>query len=411
MNTRMFPAASVVLLATLACHDDPESPTGPVQPSGPEASAAAAGALSFYQVSGGDGHTCGVTTDSLAYCWGYNESGQLGTGTVGGPESCAGAVGPFACSTRPVAVVGGHRFRAVSAGGHNTCGITGDFRLYCWGAGSQVGDGTSTDRPRPVAIGGSIRFRGVDVGDFHTCGLSQADNRAYCWGLNPFGELGDGTLESRLSPVAVRLGLRFHQLSVGQWHSCGATTSGPAYCWGRNREGQLGDSTNVRQRTRPSRVVGPTDFRQIDAGGDHTCAVTTAHTAWCWGDGRDGEIGNGRAYLSFWPRAVAGGLSFGRVSAGHFFSCGETTTNRVYCWGSNSLGELGDGTGIDRLRPVQVAGGLFFSQMNAGDWHACARTPSGAAYCWGYGFFGALGNGSSGFGSNALAPTAVLGPE
>lgn len=312
MNTRMILASGALLLAAFGCRDDTGSPTEPAPSSAPETSETAAAALSFYQVSGGDGHSCGVTADSLAYCWGYNDSGQLGTGTLTGPESCSGAVGPFACSTRPVAVAGGHRFRMVSAGGQHTCGVTGDYRLYCWG---------------------------------------------------------------------------------------------------RNREGQLGDSTNVRRRTRPSRVVGPSDFRQIDAGGDHTCGVTAVHQAWCWGDGRDGELGNGRTYLSFWPRAVAGGLAFGRVSTGLFFSCGETTMNRVYCWGSNSLGELGDGTTTGRLRPVRVAGGLFFSQMDAGNWHACARTPSGAAYCWGDAFFGALGNGSSGFENVALAPVAVLGPE
>jgi alpha-tubulin suppressor-like RCC1 family protein len=219
MNTRSFLVASALLLAALGCRDDAESPTGPAPTSpNPQAAAAAASALVFSQVSGGGAHTCGLTTDSLAYCWGYNASGQLGDGTDTGPEGCSGAIGPFGCSTRPVLVSGGHRFRQVSAGAYHSCGVTGDYRAYCWGSnGGALGDGTTTNRLTPVPVAGGHRFRILDAGLDHTCGVSYPDNEAYCWGGNDLGQIGDGTLSLRLTPVAVLGGRKFRQVSAGQW--------------------------------------------------------------------------------------------------------------------------------------------------------------------------------------------------
>ena len=415
MYTRMFAGVgglSLVIL-TLGCRDDATSPTEPVPPA-PAASAAAAVGLGFRQVSAGEEHTCGVTADDVAYCWGYNASGQLGDGTSTGPELCTGAVGPFPCSTRATLVAGGHRFRQVSAGTFHTCGVTTDHRVYCWGSndGGALGDGTTTQRPTPVAVAGGRQFRQVDAGYSHTCGVT-TNNQAFCWGNNVYGQLGDGTTTARLSPVAVAGGLTFKQVSAGSGHyyfTCGITTDNRAYCWGRNNFGQLGDGTETPRRVRPSPVAGGREFRQVDAGYYHACGVTTDDRAFCWGHGRYGQLGNGKTYLSFWPRAVSGKLRFSRVAAAGSHSCGETTTNRAYCWGLNTFGQLGNGTTAQRLRPVAVTGGLAFAQLSANGLHTCGRTSAGAAFCWGYGFFGQLGNGSSSFGAAASAPVAVLGP-
>lgn len=415
MRARSFGAFGVLALSAFAlgCRDDAASPTESA-PLTPAENPSAAVALGLWQVSSGAEHTCGVTTNNLAYCWGYNEFGQLGEGTNTGPEPCSGAVGPFPCSTRPVLVAGGHRFRQVSAGSFHTCGVTTEFRLYCWGSNDDgaLGDGTTTQRLTPVAVAGGRQFRQVDVGYSHTCGVT-TDKRAFCWGNNVYGQLGDGTTTQRLTPVAVAGGLTFKQVSAGTGHyyfTCGVTTTNRAYCWGRNNYGQLGDSTEAVRRVRPSLVAGGRQYRQVDAGYYHACGVTTDHRAYCWGHGRYGQIGNGQTYLSFWPRAVSGGLSFRRVSAASSHTCGETTTNLAYCWGLNTYGQLGDGTTTQRLRPVAVIGGARFAQLSAGDFHTCGKTSAAVAYCWGDGFFGQLGNGNSSFGAVALTPDRVLGP-
>jgi hypothetical protein len=156
------PLLALALVAALGCREDAQSPTAPES----ELALATTGttaALSFRQVSAGGsptdpGHACGVTTDDRAYCWGNNEDGQLGNGTNSGPEVCNET---WPCSIRPVAVLGGLRFRHVSAGGHSTCGITTDDKAYCWGynANGQLGDGTQIRRLTPVAVAGGRRFR------------------------------------------------------------------------------------------------------------------------------------------------------------------------------------------------------------------------------------------------------------
>ena len=392
----------VTALILAACGHDNTSPEELTS----GATSFATAALTFYQVSGGGEHTCAVTTGNVAWCWGYNASGQLGAGTLTGPESCSGAVGPFPCSSTPAPVVGGYSFRQISAGEYHTCAVSTVYKAYCWGSGT-------ADRPAPTLVAGGHLFRHVDAGLGFACGLSYSDNMVYCWGSNGRGQLGDGTLTQRLSPVLVVGGLRFLQVSAGGSHACGVTTTSSVYCWGDNRYGQLGDSTTQLRRTRPVKVAGGHLFRQVDAGGYHTCAVTTGYRVFCWGEGQSGQLGNGKTFRSRWPRAVLSGLSFRRVTVGIFHSCAETLGSRAWCWGSNSYGQLGNGSPqfTRQSTPVAVAGGLSFGQMSAGGWHTCGKqTTTSAGFCWGYGFFGQLGDGSSSFGAVALTPVPVMPP-
>ena len=367
---------------------------------GPTPIAAATTALVFSQVSAGGfentgQHACGITGGGKAYCWGANGGGQLGNGTATGPEACLLFPGASdqteACSTKPVAVAGGLTFRQVSVGGSHSCGVTTDRRAYCWGSNisGQLGDGSTTaQRLTPVAVGGGHRFRLVEAGFLHTCGVTFPDNLAYCWGLNVFGELGDRSTTTRRSPVAVAGGHTFSQVTTGQWFTCGVTPANVAYCWGRNRSGQVGDSTNAGRRQQPVLVAGGHRFTQVAAGARHACAVTLANQAYCWGDGQSGQLGDGKRNLSFWPRAVSGGLSLERVTAGGSHTCGETTGNLAYCWGFNAFGEVGDGTFGAHVVPAAVGGGRFFSQLSAGSELTCGRTPAapptaGAGTTWG----------------------------
>lgn len=395
---RLVLFVSPLIVATaVGCGEDTESPTSVTAPSetSPELATASTQALAFYQVSGGNDYTCGVTTDNRAFCWGY---GLLGDGST------------YSQRLNPVAVSGGLRFRQVSVGSKHSCGITTDNRAYCWGDNSagQLGDGTRSERWSPIPVAGGRQFAQVDAGSFHTCGLGYTDKRAYCWGNNNNGQLGNGTVTSRLTPVAVAGGRQFRHVSAGWDHSCAVTPSDVAYCWGSNKDGQAGDGSTFRQRLRPVLVAGGYRFRQVDAGASHTCAVTTAYRAFCWGNGADGRIGDGTTSRRLVPRAVAGGLSFDRVSTGFAHSCGESRQNRAYCWGINTYGAVGDGTKLNtRLRPVAVAGGLYFTQLSAGSLHTCAKTETSAAYCWGYNRNGQLGDGSQ---TDRTRPVPVAGP-
>jgi alpha-tubulin suppressor-like RCC1 family protein len=300
------------------------------------------GGLTFAQVSAGGAHTCGITTGHVAYCWGSSFDGQLGDGTV------------FTGSGTPSMVSGGLSFARINAGAEHTCGITTDNVAYCWGLNrdGRLGDGTTDSRTTPTPVAGLLSFVDVSAGGSHTCGVTTA-NEAYCWGDNYGGQLGDGTAETRLTPTPVAGNAAFTQVTTGFVHTCGITTDNVAYCWGPNTAGQLGDGTTTRRLT-PTPVSGALAFADVRAGYDHTCAATTDHAAYCWGFNDSYRLGDGTTIQRETPNPVAGALSFARVGASYLHTCGITTGNVVYCWGFNADGQLGDGTTGDSPTPVRV---------------------------------------------------------
>jgi alpha-tubulin suppressor-like RCC1 family protein len=312
--------------------------------------------------------------------------------------------------------------------GH-TCAVTPKSVAYCWGFNGtgQLGDGTTTDRPRPVAVYGGLRFRQVSAGSEHTCGVTTT-HVAYCWGRNVFGQLGDGTTTDRLRPVAVHGGLRFRQVSAGGEHTCGLTTDKVAYCWGENFIGQLGHGTSTGPETcfffndfpcstQPVRVIGQLAFGRVNAGNTHTCGLTPGNVAYCWGENSGAQLGHGTSTgpgtcgefetpCSTRPVLVVGGLGFRDVNGGFSSTCGVTPSHVAYCWGLNDFGQLGIGTSTGpedcpgfgascSTRPVQVVGGLAFRAVQAGEAYSCGVTPEHVAYCWGLNEFGQLGAGTS----------------
>ncbi|MGH3375788.1 MAG: RCC1 domain-containing protein, partial [Actinoallomurus sp.] len=151
-------------------------------------------------------------------------------------------------------------------------------------------------------------------------------------------------VSQRLVPAAVAGGLSFRQVSAGNGHTCGLAEDQRAYCWGLNESGQLGDGTRADHPT-PHLVAGGHTYGQLVAAAGHSCGVTTGHTAFCWGDNFAGKLGDGTMTADrLTPTAVVGGLSFSGTDPGTSASCGVTTTHRAYCWGHNAYGQLGNGT-------------------------------------------------------------------
>jgi alpha-tubulin suppressor-like RCC1 family protein len=262
--------------------------------------------------------------------------------------------------------------------------VTVEADAYCWGSNDsgQVGIGTTGYEGGPVQVAGGLKFLQVSPGRSHTCGLT-IDSLAYCWGANSRAQLGDRTTTQRRAPAVVAGGLRFREISAGGLHTCALADDGKAYCWGWNRYGQLGDSTQIGRRYRPRLVAGGHVFRRVSAGASHTCGVTKTNRAWCWGFGQAGELGTGRAHMSFWPRRVAGGHSFRSVSASdESHTCGIGTEGQAYCWGLNPFGELGNGSLEPALAPVRVAGDIPFDSISTGRHHTEALAGT-VGYHWG----------------------------
>jgi alpha-tubulin suppressor-like RCC1 family protein/sugar lactone lactonase YvrE len=344
----------------------------------------------------GGGHSCGVTTSGAAYCWGDNYWGQAGTG----PSSP-----DYLTSSAPV--VGGLNLRMVSVGGAHTCGVTTSGAGYCWGFGfwGQRGDGSfGRSRGAPAAVAGGLDFSTISAGGRHTCGLT-TQGKAYCWGQNLYGQLGDAQNDDSATPARVAGRLSFTTLSAGGLHTCGVTVAGRAYCWGENSAGQLGDGTNLN-RPIPAPVVGRVTFVTLSAGGSHTCGLTKNGTAYCWGSNSYGQLGDGTTAGHVRPVRVAGGLAFATIRAGDTHTCGVTTSGGAYCWGNNGSGRLGDGTTTQSAVPVPVAGGLSFTTIRAGATHTCGIAASvEGAYCWGSDTKGELGTGTQ---TASLTPVRVV---
>jgi alpha-tubulin suppressor-like RCC1 family protein len=260
-----------------------------------------------------------------------------------------------------------------------------------------------------VPVAATTELQGLSSGTL-TCGITSS-GAAYCWGLNTSGDMGNGTTSggatSSSIPVAVTGGFSFASISAGVDHTCAITPAGAAYCWGIiagsafHPVGELATAT-------PVAVQGALTFASISAGDADTCGVATGGAAYCWGINDFGQLGTGDTTASSTPVAVAGGLTFTSVAVGNSygFACGLTTAGAAYCWGNNQFGELGDGTTVNRLTPVPVSGGLAFASISTGGVQTCAVTVAGVAYCWGYNGYGQLGNASS---ANSSTPVAVAG--
>ena len=369
-------------------------------------------ALTFTAVAAGGAHTCGLVTSGSAWCWGRGESGQLG---VPSPStSCQTDAGAMPCSKTPLRVGGNHAFTRLAAGAAHTCGLSGEGIAWCWGGNStgQLGDGSTSNRSAPAQVNTDLRFSMLDAGAQHSCGLT-ADGAAWCWGSNVRGQLGDGTTTARHVPVAVSGGHTFRVIAAGGFsvgHTCGVDDTGKVWCWGDNESGQLGNgSPDDNAHSTPGPVSGDQQVTTVTAGlGGHSCSLTAAGAAWCWGENAFGALGDGTTIARASPVAVAGGLSFTTLIAGGFLghTCGLLDTGAAWCWGENERGQVGDGSTTDRSSPRAVAGGLMFRVLDAGFRHTCGLSVTAVLYCWGSSGAGQLGNGTE---TLSAVPARVFG--
>jgi alpha-tubulin suppressor-like RCC1 family protein len=364
-------------------------------------------------LAAGSVHTCALLSNGTVECWGAAYHGQLGNGTTTGSAVCAGG----RCSMNPVPVSGLTGVIAIAAGAAHTCALLSNHTVKCWGLNTfgQLGDGMSTGPETctaggtygcsslPVVVTGLSGVTAITAGHGHTCALFSGGT-VECWGDNAYGELGNG--------------------------SC----TGPQQC--ANTDGAYACSTT------PVVVPGLSGVTAIAAGdeGTHTCALLSGGSVECWGSGEMGALGNGMTvgpqtctwgsfnYTAFTtPVAVSGLSGATSVAAGQDVSCALVSGGGIACWGANYLGQLGDGTATGPQKcsmvyacsttPVGVSGlaSPAISVVTGGA-DTCALLSNGTVECWGTSVQGGLGVGADAgmlqcdFGSQcSTVPVAVSG--
>ena len=275
-------------------------------------------------------------------------------------------------------------WRSIGAGNAHSCAISERGGLWCWGANGsgQLGDGSLLDRSSPVKVkwASDKGFQAVAMGYAHTCAIDD-DGALLCWGDDSFGQLGGGR---------VRFAQERKVLSVaaGYAHTCAVLEGGSLVCWGFNGSGQLGDGSFLdRRMPTPVDLGWGASVEAVTAGFSHSCALLDTGSIKCWGGNDFGQLGDGSTVSHPVPVSVNLGWSVQvqSVAAGDSHTCAVLVGGGVRCWGGNDLGQLGDGGKVEQTSPVRAVWleNRLVRTIVTGKDYTCAVEKTGSLVCWG----------------------------
>jgi alpha-tubulin suppressor-like RCC1 family protein len=298
--------------------------------------------------SGGFQTTVCAIASGGARCWGDNDQGQFGNGTKGGTSNTPVQVSGLESGVTKISVNTAH-----------VCAVH-NGAAKCWGAGDdyRLGTGSGTDQPSPVTPQGlASGVTDIAAGRRHTCAIK--DGTIYCWGNNTNYQLGfDSNGQPAHGPTLMAQPPpgRAVGITAGSDHSCALMDSGAVYCWGTRSDGRLGDGSSTDKSANPLLVTGmDSGVSAIHSNYQHTCAIKSG-TAFCWGDGGYGRLGNGAESSSSVPVQVSNISGVTSIAGGRDHTC-AVASDKQYCWGRNSHRQLGSNRVGERSAvPVEVTG-------------------------------------------------------
>jgi hypothetical protein len=264
---------------------------------------------------GGD-FTCVLASSATVDCWGANEVGQLGNGTTG----------PSAAPV-PVLLPSTSQFLALATRSGGVCAVSRDGEAYCWGQNTQgrLGIGTTADPVlTPTLVTGGFRWRQIALADDRACGVEEG-GRIYCWGAQPLW-LGTGVDTNTVAPLPVINAPVMDSVTLSGWHQCGLTTSNVTYCWGANHNIGALDPREVIPDPIPLTVPSP--FRSLASIYKPTFAIGLDGGGYWWGPPPYATGGGPET-----PQRFSGDILLINIGTHDDGVCGiEASTSTVYCW-------------------------------------------------------------------------------
>jgi alpha-tubulin suppressor-like RCC1 family protein len=330
------------------------------------------------------GYTCAVD-DAGLWCWGTDDEGKLPLGGAAEadpetPRHDGNAAGYVQLCNAEV----------------HSCGLRRDGEIECWGGNEhgQLGLGNDLAQAEPTPLAAGLSFVSLACGGRASCAVADS-GVLYCWGDNSEGLAAQSDPYGSpdvLAPRKAMLDLPVRQVSVGQGHACAVAINGALYCWGRNTDSQLGIGPTPIQKRVPTPVDASARYNHAAAAQQHTCAIRSDGSLYCWGRELAGRLGLGKVQdgtISA-PKQVGTLTDHVAVAAHWFHTCARRLSGKLLCWGRNEEGQLGVGHFDDLDTPTLVTGPSAWTSFTVGRFHTCGLT-DGQIFCWGMNDTGALG--------------------
>jgi len=292
-------------------------------------------------------------------------------------------------------VVDTSKFVQIAAGDAHNIALKADGSLWAWGNNSygQLGDGSTVSKITPVQIGTAKDWKSIVAGGWQTLAL-KIDGSLWAWGNNNSGQLGDGSTVNKNTPVQIGTAKDWKIIAAGYNHTIALKADGSLWAWGNNNSGQLGDGSTVNKNS-PLLIGSEKDWITITAGSDHTIALKADGSLWAWGANSYGQLGDGSNISKITPVQIGTAKYWKTTLAGFSHTVALNIDGSLWAWGNNNSGQLGDGSMVNKNTPMRIGTAKDWKSIASGVNYNVALKADGSLWAWGANSYGQLGDGST----------------